>query len=336
MSPAIETHDLTRSFPSGVALDGLTIDVRPGEVLALLGPNGAGKTTTVRLLNGILTPDRGYARVLGLDPTTQGDDVRRRTGVLTEHAGLDERLTARENLTLTGRMRGLDRSWVERRTSDLLERFGMTDRADLPVQGTSTGQRKRLALARALLHDPEVLFLDEPTSGLDPAATRDVIDLIGSLATEHGRTIVLATHFLGEAGRLADRMAVLHRGHLHAFGRPAEIAAGLWEGLDAHLDVGAPVDTATADALRAATGVSMVVPSPSGAVVRVAERAVVPHLVELLVARGLPVYGARAQAPTLEDVYFAVEARIAAAEGRSATPPPLDVLSPPVPEEVAL
>ena len=304
-------------------------------MLALLGPNGAGKTTTVRLLNGILTPDRGRATVLGFDPATQGDEVRRRTGVLTEHAGLDERLTARENLTLTGRMRGLDRAWVERRTSELLERFGMADRADVLVQGTSTGQRKRLALARALLHDPEVLFLDEPTSGLDPSATRDVIELIGSLATEHGRTVVLATHFLGEAGRLAHRMAVLHHGRLHAFGRPHEIAADLWHGLDAQLDVGAPVDAATADALRVAPGVSAVVPSPSGAMVRVAERSVVPHLVRLLVERGLSVYGASATPPTLEDVYFAVEARIAAAEGRNTAPPVFDVVSRPLPEEVA-
>jgi ABC-2 type transport system ATP-binding protein len=334
MPAAIETHDLTRAFPSGVALDGLTIDVQPGEVLALLGPNGAGKTTTVRLLNGILTPDRGHARVLGLDPTTQGDDVRRRTGVLTEHAGLDERLTARENLTLTARIRGLDRAWAERRTTELLEQFGMADRADIQVQGTSTGQRKRLALARALLHDPEVLFLDEPTSGLDPTATRDVIDLIGSLATEHGRTVVLATHFLGEAGRLADRMAVLHRGRLHAFGRPSDIAADLWHGLDAELDVGTPVDDATADALRAAPGVAMVIPSPTGAVVRVAERAVVPHLVQLLVERGLSVYGAAAKPPTLEDIYFAVEAQIASAEGRPTTAPPATVVSDPAPAEV--
>ena len=205
----------------------------------------------------------------------------------------------------------------------------MADRADILVQGTSTGQRKRLALARALLHDPDVLFLDEPTSGLDPAATRDVIDLIGSLATEHGRTVVLATHFLGEAGRLAHRMAVLHRGRLHAFGRPQEIAADLWHGLDAELDLGGPVDVATADALRAAPGVSAGRPRRRpGAVVRVAERAVVPHLVQLLVERGLPVYGASAKPPTLEDVYFAVEARIAAAEGRTATPPALDVRQP--------
>lgn len=332
---AIETHDLTRSFPSGVALDGLTLDVQPGEVLALLGPNGAGKTTTVRLLNGILTPDRGRATVLGLDPATQGDEVRRRTGVLTEHAGLDERLTARENLTLTGRMRGLDRPFVERRTDELLERFGMAERADIPVQGTSTGQRKRLALARALLHDPEVLFLDEPTSGLDPSATRDVIDLIGSLATDHGRTIVLATHFLGEAGRLADRMAVLHRGRLHAFGRPPEIAATLWDGLDAELDLGAPVDPSTAEVLQAAGGVRLVVPSPTGAVVRVAERDVLPRLVQLLVERGVPVFGASAKTPTLEDVYFAVEARIVGQGASPSVVPPPPVATPPVPAEAA-
>jgi hypothetical protein len=193
----------------------------------------------------------------------------------------------------------------------------------------------QIAQPRALLHDPEVLFLDEPTSGLDPAATRDVIDLIGSLATEHGRTVVLATHFLGEAGRLADRMAVLHRGRLHAFGRPHDIAADLWQGTDAELDLGAPVDDATADVLREIRGVSMVVPSLTGAVVRVAERTIVAQLVQLLVERGLSVYGASAKAPTLEDVYFAVEARIAASEGRAAVASNLPVLSVPRAEEMA-
>ncbi|MEX2294530.1 MAG: ABC transporter ATP-binding protein [Acidimicrobiales bacterium] len=316
MTAAIETHDLTRSFPSGVALDGLTLSVQPGEVLALLGPNGAGKTTTVRLLNGILTPDRGRSSVLGFDPAVDGDAVRRVTGVLTEHAGLDERLTARENLELTARMRGLDRVWAARRTMDLLERFGMADRADVAVQGTSTGQRKRLALARALLHDPEVLFLDEPTSGLDPAATRDVIDLIGALATEHGRTIVLATHFLGEAGRLADRMAVLHHGVLHAFGRPEEIAAEMWNGIDAEIDLGSPIDTAARKALEQLACVHGVVPLPNGALVRLERRDDLPVVVRLLVERGLAVYGASARPPSLEDIYFAVEARIAEREGR--------------------
>jgi ABC-2 type transport system ATP-binding protein len=327
VTAAIETEDLTRSFPSGLALDGLTLSVQPGEVLALLGPNGAGKTTTVRLLNGILAPDRGRVSVLGLDPTVDGNAVRQRTGVLTEHAGLDERLTARENLELTARMRGLDRKWAASRTMDLLERFDMADRADVTVQGTSTGQRKRLALARALLHDPEVLFLDEPTSGLDPAATRDVIDLIGALATEHGRTIVLCTHFLGEAGRLADRMAVLHKGVLHAFGRPEEIAAELWEGIDAEIDLGAPIDAESTTALERLPGVARVASLPSGALVRLERRDDVPRVVRLLVELGVPVYGASARPPSLEDVYFAVEARIAEAEGRPSGPSTAALLS---------
>ena len=318
MTAAIETHDLTRSFPSGMALDGLTLSVQPGEVLALLGPNGAGKTTTVRLLNGILTPDRGRASVLGIDPAVDGNAVRRLTGVLTEHAGLDERLTARENLELTARMRGLDRQWAARRTMDLLERFGMADRADVTVQGTSTGQRKRLALVRALLPDPEVLFLDEPTSGLDPAATRDVIDLIGALATDHGRTIVLCTHFLSEAGRLADRMAVLHKGVLHAFGRPEEIAAEMWDGIDAEVDLGGPIDATTSAALEQLACVVRVAPLPSGALVRLGQRDDVPDVLRVLVGRGVPVYGVSARPPSLEDIYFAVEARIAKAEGRDA------------------
>jgi ABC-2 type transport system ATP-binding protein len=310
--PAIETVGLTRSFPSGVAVDRLTLEVQAGEVLALLGPNGAGKTTTVRLLNGVLTPDAGHGRVLGIDPTVDGHAVRQRTGVLTENAGLDERLTARENLTVTARLRGMARDEAQRRGDELLARFGMADRAHLTVQGFSTGQRKRLALARALLHDPDVLFLDEPTSGLDPSATRDVVELIGTLATEHGRTIVLCTHFLGEAGRLADRMAVLHRGELHAFGRPEEIAAELWTGLDVDVDLGAPIGTEVAEAIRTRPGVLAVAPTSTGAAVRVLERAVVPSLVAELVHLGTEVYAAAPRPPTLEDVYFAVEARIAA------------------------
>ncbi len=317
---AIETVDLTRSFSSGLALDGLTLSVAPGEVLALLGPNGAGKTTTVRLLNGVLNPDRGRCTVLGLDPVTDGNELRRLTGVLTEHAGLDERLTARENLVITGRIRGMGAAAAGARADEMLERFEMADRSSDLVQGFSTGQRKRLALARALLHDPEVLFLDEPTSGLDPAATRDVIELIGSLATEHGRTIVLCTHFLGEAGRLAHRMAVLHRGRLHAVGRPDEIAADLWSGLEVDLDIGGPADEAVLGALRSHQGVLDATPAPAGALLRVAEREVLPRLVALLVERGVPVYGSTPRPPTLEDVYFAVEARIASGELTGSVP----------------
>lgn len=310
--PAIECEDLTRSFPSGIALDALTLDVEPGEVLALLGPNGAGKTTTMRLLNGVLTPDSGRARVLGLDPWRQGHELRHRTGVLTENAGLDERFTALENLEFVARMRGMDGPTSTRRAGELLERFGMSHRAGVKVQGFSTGQRKRVALARALLHDPELIFLDEPTSGLDPAATRDVVTHIGSLASEQGRTIVLCTHFLGEAGRLANRVAVLFDGTLHAFGKPAELAADLWSSKEVHLDLGSGASESVLGALGQLSVVVAAAPTATGAVVRITDREAVPHVVEACVAAGGAVYGVDPREPTLEDIYFEVEARVSA------------------------
>jgi ABC-2 type transport system ATP-binding protein len=314
VAPTVETEDLSRSFDGDVALDGLALTAEPGEVLALLGPNGAGKTTTIRLLNGVLKPDRGRATVLGMDPAIQGDDVRRVTGVLTENAGLDDRLTARENLVVTARIRGFDMARAGKRSDELLERFGMADRANSTVQGFSTGQRKRLALARALLHDPEILFLDEPTSGLDPAATRDVVELIGSLAAEHKRTVILCTHFLGEAGRLANRMAVLHRGHLQAFGTPHSLAAELWEGLEVDLELGAAAPVETLDLLGRIDGVLTQTATPTGARLRVEDRAALPKVVATLVGHEITVYAVVPLPPTLEDVYFAIEARIAERE----------------------
>jgi ABC-type multidrug transport system ATPase subunit len=215
---AIETRDLSRSFASGPALDGLSIQVEPGEVLALLGPNGAGKTTTVRLLNGVLTPDRGSARVLGHDVATEGDAVRRHTGVLTENAGLDDRLTTRENLIFSARVRGFSPDAAARRVNDLLDRFGLAERADDLTQGFSTGQRKRVALARALLHDPAVLFLDEPTSGLDPIAAGDFDALIRTLQKTLGLTVFMVTHDLESLATVCDRVAVLAEGKVVAVG----------------------------------------------------------------------------------------------------------------------
>ena len=317
-APAIEARGLTRRFPSGTALDRLSLEVAPGEVLALLGPNGAGKTTTVRLMNGVLAPDAGRASVLGLDPSTHGDQVRARTGVLTETAGLDDRLTARENLVFSGRIRGMADAEAGRRADDLLGVLAMSDRADLTVQGFSTGERKRVALARALLHHPEVLFLDEPTSGLDPAATREVVDLIARLATEEGRTVVLCTHFLPEAGRLADRMAVLDRGTLLAFGRPDELAAELWDGLAVEVDLGRQADDRVLAAVRTTAGVLDAEPHAEGLHVRVAAREVLPTVVARLVEAGVPVYSSIPRPATLEDVYFEVTSRAGAPETAAA------------------
>ncbi len=308
-SAAIATNGLTRSFPSGVAVDDVTFSLPAGEVLALLGPNGAGKTTTVRLLDGVLQPDRGSARVLGLDPFTQGHEVRQRTGVLTENAGLDDRLTARENLLASARLRGWRGPAAGRTVMELLERFEMADRADDLTQGFSTGQRKRIALARSLLGDPELLFLDEPTAGLDPTATRDVAELIRTLTEGDGRTVVLATHFLAEAGALADRMAVLHRGRLVAFGRPDELAADLWAGMGAEVTLDAMADGPMIAALRAVDGVLDASPSASGAALRIRDRSVLPALSQAVVAAGGRLYGLSGQPPSLEDVYYEIEQR---------------------------
>ncbi len=310
--PVIRTQALRRIFAGGAGLEALDLEVDHGEVLALLGPNGAGKTTTVRLLNGVLRPDSGRAEVLGLDPATHGDDVRRRTGVLTENAGLDDRLTAFENLWYAARLRGMGSVEATTRIDAMLEEFGLIDRRDRPAQGMSTGQRKRVALIRALLHEPEVLFLDEPTSGLDPSATRSVLDLIAELA-RRGSTIVLCTHFLGEAGRLADRAAILDHGRLHAFGRPDELAAALWAGTAFALDLGAPAGEAALAFLNAYDGVLRAEADAAGAQLRIADRTVAPRLVRELVTRGIDVYGATITPDTLEQIYFAIEARIAGA-----------------------
>ena len=301
----IEAFDLARRFGDTWALDGLSLQAEQGEVIALLGPNGAGKTTTVRLLNGILVPERGRASVLGLDPHRDGAEVRRRTGVLTESGGLDDRLTLTENLVTHARIRGLRQAEAHRRAGVLLERFGMSALASRTARGLSTGERKRVSLARALLHQPEVLFLDEPTSGLDPAATRDVLGMIGLLAEEQGATVVLCTHFLAEAARLCRRVAILEAGRLLAFGPPGGLAAGMWTGLPVELDMGRAADASQVERLRGVRGVTEVQPSPSGARVVVEDREVIPGVL----AVAMPVFSVVPRPPGLEEVYFALTGR---------------------------
>jgi ABC-2 type transport system ATP-binding protein len=309
---SIEAWDLSRQFGDTWALDGVTFDAEPGEVIALLGPNGAGKTTTVRVLDGVLSPQRGGARVLGFDPVTAGDEVRRRTGVLTEAGGLDERLTLTENLTCHARIRGIPPAVASQRAGEMLERFGMASQAHRTARGLSTGERKRVALARALLHQPSVLFLDEPTSGLDPGATRDVLDLIASLAGDEGATVVLCTHFLAEAARLCRRVAILEQGRLLAFGQPSELAARLWSGLAVDIDTGGMVAGGALARLAGVGGVVDVQGAPSGARVVVKDKDAIPGVVAALLTDETPVYSVVPRPPTLEDVYFALTGRTSA------------------------
>ena len=222
----IHTTNLTRWFGETLAVDDLSMTVEEGEVFGLLGPNGAGKTTTVRMLAALIAPTSGTATVAGYQLGTDDMDVRRRVGILTESPGLYDRLSAEQNLQFFA---GLYEVPVERQPAQI-ERFlrllGLWERRHEPVGGFSKGMRQKLAIARALLHEPPVLFLDEPTAGLDPQAARTVRDFIEELRTE-GRTTLLTTHNLDEAERLCDRIGVLNT-HLIAVDTPENLRRRLF------------------------------------------------------------------------------------------------------------
>lgn len=222
MTYAIETRDLTKRFGDFTAVSGVTLSVQPGEVLVLLGPNGAGKTTTTRMLASILPPSRGVALIAGFDAARQPSEVRRRIGLLTEHHGLYTRMRAGEYLSFFGSIYGLSEADARRRAAEMLDRVGMPDILDHRLGEFSKGMRQKLALVRALLHDPPVLLLDEPTSAMDPASARLVRDSILQLRSSQ-RTIVVTTHNLAEAEQLADRIAIIRQGSIAALGTVREL-----------------------------------------------------------------------------------------------------------------
>lgn len=222
----IETIKLTKYFDDFIAVKDVTLSVQPGEVFALLGPNGAGKTTTVRMLTSILSPTSGTAKVTGYDVVTQPELVRAQLGVLTEHHGLYLRMNGREYIAFYANLYGLDASHADKRATKLAERFGLLDAFDRRIGGYSKGMRQKLALVRALIHNPPVLLLDEPTSAMDPHSARLVRDAIADLRGD-GRTIILTTHNLPEAEELSDRIAIIRRGEIVAKGSNLELKASL-------------------------------------------------------------------------------------------------------------
>jgi len=232
--PAIELENVRRIFRTTtgvlrrrtkevVALDGLTLSVGEGELFGILGPNGAGKTTTIKVLTTLLIPTGGSARVLGFDVVRDAQRVRRSIGfVFGGERGLYYRVSGRDNLHYFAELYALPPREIGPRSDELLAMVGLRDRADEKVEGYSRGMKQRLHLARALLHDPPVLFLDEPTAGLDPIGARELRDTVRGLR-ERGKTIVLTTHYMFEADTLCDRVAVVNEGKLVALGTPAEL-----------------------------------------------------------------------------------------------------------------
>lgn len=307
-APVIQISSLSRRFGEKNAVNDLTLDVYAGEIFGFLGHNGAGKTTTVRLLNGVLEPTSGNAKVLGLDPQTEGPTVRAHTGVLTETPSLDERLTARDNLSIYADLYNVPSVDVSGRVNSLLTEFELADRADEKVGGYSKGMKQRLALARALLHRPEVLFLDEPTAALDPVAARHVHILVENLARQQGCTVFICTHNLVEAQKLCDRVAVMEHGRLVALGTPSDLTRQYVK----HLDVDLEIDPAQMDlALQTLRELPHLVISPPKKekdiiTTTLSGRDCIPELLSILVQHGLRVFRLAPQEANLEEVYFAL------------------------------
>jgi len=226
---------------------------------------------------------------------------------LTENPSLYEALTARENLRFVGRVYGVPEEVLPGRIDTLLARFGLQDRADDKTGAYSRGMKQRLAIARALLHEPEILFLDEPTSGLDPAASRDVQDLVQELAQRHGLTIFMCTHNLVEAEKLCDLVGVIHRGSLRAIGSPAQLARELWHNTLIEIDLKDPPDHSVKQAVQNQQGVVGLEIDGSQMVIEVSDIDVTPSLVQAVVAAGGQIYGVRKRDHGLEDVYFALD-----------------------------
>jgi ABC-2 type transport system ATP-binding protein len=309
----IEVENLVREFRKGPrAVDGVSLAVEPGEVYGFLGPNGAGKSTTVLMLTTLLPPTSGTARVAGYDIVREGNKVRAAIGAALQEAALDPYLTGREHLKLQGALHGLSRKERNRRGEELLERVGLMEAADRRVRGYSGGMKRRLDLALALVHEPEILFLDEPTTGLDPQSRSALWTEVSRLARDEGVTVFLTTQYLEEADILADRVGIIDRGKLVAEDTPEALKA----------EIGRPSVEATPANASDRGSISRVLSSfgeeiaaqPGTVAVRLNSGALA-DVVRALDREHLEVANLRLDAPTLDDVFLAKTGRSLEGEG---------------------
>lgn len=221
---AIETNNLIKEFDGLRAVDNVSFQVEKGEIFGFLGPNGAGKTTTTRMITGVIKPDSGTATIEGIDVVKNPTAAKEKIGIAPEEANAYLDLTARGNMNLAGEIYGVPRGELKGKVDELLDTFGLLDRADSKVKGFSKGMKQRLILAMALINDPGILFLDEPTAGLDVESRRLIKDQVKKL-NEEGKTIFLTTHDIAEADRLCDRVAVINRGNIAAIDSPEKLKA---------------------------------------------------------------------------------------------------------------
>ena len=305
---AIQAEQLVREFKKGPrAVDGIDLEVSPGEIYGFLGPNGAGKSTTVHMLTTLLPPTSGSARVAGFDVVRQGPQVRQNIGAALQEAALDPLLTGREHLRLQASLQGLSRPERVRRSEELLTRVGLGEAADRKVRGYSGGMKRRLDLALALVHRPKILFLDEPTTGLDVQSRTALWSEVSRLASEDEVTVFLTTQYLEEADVLADRVGIIDHGHIVAEGTPAALKA----------EVGRPTVEAipaSEDDLPRTAGIleqfGERVASTKGVAVRLNDgRVGLYEIVRALDADGLEAENIQIHQPSLDDVFLAKTGR---------------------------
>jgi ABC-2 type transport system ATP-binding protein len=305
VTSAIEAEGLVKTYPGDVrALDGLSFSVEEGTVFGLLGPNGAGKSTAVRIVTTLARPDEGCASVAGHDVLADAAKVRNAIGVVGQAPGADREATARENLLLGARLYGMRGSERETRIDELLERFGLTDAADRIVRGFSGGMERRLDIALALVHRPRVLFLDEPTTGLDPEVRADMWREIERLGREEGITVLLTTHYLEEADRLAAQLAIVDRGKVVATGSPDELKREL-SGDAVQVELENTELNGARPALEQIAGIGEITVDGRTVRARAADGArAVPAVLGALETHGFRVASVTVARPSLDDVYL--------------------------------
>jgi ABC-2 type transport system ATP-binding protein len=302
---AIVAEDLRKRYKDVQALDGVSFAVREGEVFGLLGPNGAGKSTAVRTLATLTQPDSGRALVAGEDVVRHPNRVRRSIGYVAQDSGVDWEATGRENLLLQGRIHAMAGAQLRKRVDELLELVGLSEAADRIAQRYSGGMKRRLDIAIGLVHRPRVLFLDEPTTGLDPEARAAMWVEVERLAEQESLTILLTTHYLEEADRLAERVAIVSRGKVVVEGTPTELKANLrGELVTVELTEVADVSDA-AEVVRGVDGASEVGFDGRQVRTRVPNGAqAIPAILSTLEARGVAVASVTTARPSLDDVYL--------------------------------
>jgi len=318
----IEVNGLVREYKGGVrAVDGIDLEVRPGEIYGFLGPNGAGKSTTVHMLTTLLPPTAGTARVAGFDVVKQGANVRDAIGAALQEAALDPNLTARDHMRLQGALHGMSKADRTRRGDELIERVGLADAAERKVGGYSGGMKRRLDLALALLHEPRVLFLDEPTTGLDIQSRTALWDEVAHLSRDEGMTVFLTTQYLEEADQLADHLGIIDHGKLVAEGTPQALKAEVGRPTVAAI----PHEASDRERLAGVLGRfgELVPGTPSGAAARLSDGPQeLADIVRAFDAEGIRIANIELHAASLNDVFLAKTGRSLEGAGTGGHPEP--------------